>query len=100
MDDGALPILTVGDLKSELSRWADETPVTSVRRSMNRSSGSIPIGPPRTYSFSRSMNFLKHRQRCCPARRSVEGLALARRSARTETRHGKCQRGHRKGLHA
>jgi hypothetical protein len=28
MDDGALPILTVGDLKSELSRWADETPVT------------------------------------------------------------------------
>jgi hypothetical protein len=23
-----VPILTVGDLKSELSRWSDETPVT------------------------------------------------------------------------
>ena len=67
MDDGALPILTVGDLKSELSRWADETPVTSVRRSMNRSSGSIPIGPPRTYSFSRSMNFLKTSPKVLPS---------------------------------
>jgi hypothetical protein len=24
----SVPILTVGDLKSELSRWSDETPVT------------------------------------------------------------------------
>ncbi len=56
-----VPLLTVGDLKSELSRWSNETPVTfysPLREQEFRFYRSIAC------SSLRSMNFQRHRQWC------------------------------------
>lgn len=57
-----VPILTVGDLKFELSRWSDGTPVTSIRRSENRNLDFTDADRAIAYSCLRSMNFRKHRR--------------------------------------
>ena len=62
-----VPLLTVGDLKSELSRWSDETPVTFRSPLKEQEFRFYRYSPARTCSSSRSMNFRKRRRRRCPA---------------------------------
>ena len=68
-----VPILTVGDLKSELSRWSDDAPVNFYLRSRNRNSDFTATGPVRTPWCLRSTSFPKLRQRCWPAPNPFDG---------------------------
>ena len=58
-----VPLLTVGDLKSELSRWSNETPVTFYSPLKEQEFSFTGIGRAIACSSLRSMNFQRHRRR-------------------------------------
>ncbi len=64
-----VPLLTVGDLKSELSRWSDQTPVIFCSPLESRNFDFTDIGLAKGYSSLRSMNFQRHRR--CYLRRDL-----------------------------
>jgi len=61
-----VPILTVGDLKSELSRWSDETPVTFRSPLKEQEFRFYRYRPGEKLLVLESMNFRRHRPRRCP----------------------------------
>jgi len=78
-----VPILTVGDLKSELSRWSDETPVNFYSPLREQEFRFTDTGLAIAHSSLRSMNSRKRRR---SRSRRPSGLQL--RASRLK-HHGK-----------
>ena len=82
-----VPLLTVGHLKSELSRWSSETPVIFYSPLREQEFRFYRYRPGDTVLSLRSMNFQRHRRWCSRApsgfnRRRLAGKKTANPRAR------------------